>query len=74
MLYLSCTFLEAFGALILCDGDLYECPDQGQRQCGRCKSVNDPHITTFDGIFYDQHLIIVFNMLQSAHLVFVCSI
>ena len=58
MLYLSFTLLAVFSALLIliCNGNqLYECPDSKQGRCGRCTSVNDPHITTFDGIYYDQH-------------------
>ena len=36
-------------------GQLYPCPDPAQGECGRCKGHDDPHIMTFDGVFYDQH-------------------
>lgn len=41
---------------ILCNGSLFECPNgPPDYRCGRCTSVNDPHITTLDGVYYDHH-------------------
>jgi len=51
MLYLS--FISLL--VLLCNGNLYPCPDGSQGECGRCKGHDDPHIMTFDGVFYDQH-------------------
>ena len=46
----------ALWLISLCNGNLYDCPDDTLGlSCGRCESSDDPHISTFDGLYYDQH-------------------
>jgi hypothetical protein len=55
--------MKSFLAILLVStstGSLLQCPGNNSSsaadtQCGRCHSVDDPHISTFDGTAYDQH-------------------
>uniref|UniRef100_A0A7S0XS64 VWFD domain-containing protein n=1 Tax=Elphidium margaritaceum TaxID=933848 RepID=A0A7S0XS64_9EUKA len=49
-------FAATLSSLVLVNhAQLFPCPDPTIGDCGRCDSQNDPHITTFDRVYYDQH-------------------
>eukprot|EP00483_Globobulimina_turgida_P008161 UN08177 len=53
---MKCLF--AISLISISTASLLPCPGLSadeNKNCGRCHSVNDPHISTFDGVPYDQH-------------------
>eukprot|EP00483_Globobulimina_turgida_P001531 UN01533 len=55
---MKCLLAISLISISISTASLLPCPGLSadeNKNCGRCHSTNDPHISTFDGVAYDQH-------------------